>query len=102
MLLGTLLGILVLACEEVKVPNNEGCVELTTGAGSCFWSLNGPDRYITPEANRLERIGKVCYLPKDIGEMRKALEKACEYVTCTVEQQNLLDKMAWQLENYHH
>ena len=61
----------------VKVPDPKGCLQLTRGNASCRNLFTDRVEEIPARRWERERIGTICYEPKDVGEIIRFIEEVC-------------------------
>jgi hypothetical protein len=85
------MALLFASCASVKVPNFEGCADLTEDGAYCVKFLTGEERDVTPEDWDAQRFGRISLSPQDFTEIKKTLEKLCSLPNrCTYEEEQLV------------
>lgn len=85
--LRSLIVLAVVLCSgcAMKVPNPEGCLELTRGNANCSYPFTEVVRRVPARDWALERIGRVSLSPKGYASFILFIEEACaKYQSCVM------------------
>lgn len=93
-----MVGVLCSGCAT-KLPNSEGCLELTRDRAVCSRPFSEDSRRVPADQWRLERIGRISLSPEGYGEIIKFIEEQCaKFQNCVVEKvQNNVDAFSKRL-----
>lgn len=80
--------LILVSCAEIKIKDIEGCGDLGPLGARCNYLFSDRPRDLNKIEWDKKREGMLCFDAAGIGELKKALMKACELQRCTIEQQD--------------
>ena len=69
---------LLSSCANVKIKNSEFCGDMGNLGASCFKTLSGETRDISPNDWDDERFGMICSKADTFADWKKAILKLCK------------------------
>jgi len=79
--------LILVGCAEIKIKDIEGCGDLGPLGARCNYLFSDRPRDLNKIEWDKKREGMLCFDAAGIGEIKKALMKACELQRCTIEQE---------------
>lgn len=92
---------LLSSCARVKISDGEFCGDLGSDGATCFKTLSGETRDISPSDWDEERFGMVCSDSGTFAEWKAAIKKLCAYSRrCTYEDKKSIENFGINIENF--
>lgn len=75
-----------------KIPNEEGCVRLSSGSGAaCAYTVEGEERDINEADWLAMELGRISFTSESFAEFRRFIEQSCAiHKDCTYDKKKLL------------
>ena len=81
-----LLLALISSCAKVKISDSEFCGDMGQEGATCFRTISGQLREVSPSEWESERFGQICTRPETFAEWKAAILKLCKMTKrCTFE-----------------
>lgn len=92
---------LLSSCSTIKIKDSEFCGDMGSEGATCFKTLSGESREISPNDWDDERFGMICSSAKTFADWKKAILKLCDMTNrCEMETKKKIDDFGQNVESF--